>query len=224
VEEYEYSKTDKIFSHGSTVLKQYEKDTSVLKAIRRLAFYRKGDEGLDELIATDLPMLLTGNKQEIADFMQYSRHSASVTSQIKGNYTFKDTFLLGKKCWEELHHQQEKKTQEFVDKLSELAGRNLMVHGFSAVWQCLKEGNVLELIIDKEYPYHIYLNGDGTKVSNLKAVRDKHLQLVLDPHERLIDLALTKGGKIIFVAPGALKEYGGVAVILHYPYSQNDLQ
>jgi hypothetical protein len=216
-EEYEYAKTDKVFSHGSTVLKQYEKDTSALRAIRRLAFYRKADEGLDSVVKSGLPILLTGNKQELSDFMQHSRYSGNVTGQIKGNYTFKDTFLLGKKCWEELNQVNETRTIDMLQQLPELVGNRMMVSGFSSVWRCLKEGNALELIIDKEHPHHVYLDGDGTKVFNERTTREKHVQLVLDPHERLIDLALKKGGKVTFTPPGALRKFGGVSLLLHYP-------
>jgi hypothetical protein len=216
-EEYEYEKAEKITSHGSTVLKQFERDKHALQEIRIKDFYKKIDTSVRNYVAEDMPLLIAGTKNELSSFLEISKNIQYVKGKVVGDLLFKDHYELGRKCWEELQVQIGKHHDYLINELEEDFGRNLLVYGVYNVYSAAIDGKGRLLLVDKEYKNAELIYPDGIAVNNgKKRSKDKDHILMSDAFETVIRLVRDKGGEIVFVEPQKLNEWKGIALQLRY--------
>jgi hypothetical protein len=216
-EEFEYSQTSKIVAHGSTVLKQFEKDTQALHEIRQKEFYRKTDHLLSKYInENDVLMLLAGTN-EMNNFLAVSKNKKLIDGKIIGSFTFKDSSALGKKSWRKLQEIAHLRMVDLIHQLKEDVGRNLAVFGLQQVINAAEEAKGRTLILDRDYHYFEYVTANGLPYHTGTRSKEKEHFLVNEVYERIIRMVRKNGGNVHFTDKGMLDEWEGIALQLRYP-------
>jgi hypothetical protein len=217
IEEYEYAKPSKISSHGSIVLKQYEKEKSTLEAIRRVDFFKHADQLLAKYPELNLPLFVVGEEQEVAEFISNSKHAKNVIGKLFSNLNFDAIHLLGEQAWEEVQRNTKIENESSIKKLWELIGSEMVAIGIIDVWRTTHAGNCLELYVEKDFVKVGYLSKDGQTLKLAYSEQTKNFLRINDMVEKIIQLVLEKNGKVVFVANGMLKDFDGIALKLRYP-------
>lgn len=215
-ETYEYAKPSKIRSHGSTVSKQFEREKGVLEEKRMVDFFKSADLKMDSYIKADQPLLVAGGKQELSAFLELTKHMTQIATTINKNLVFKDVFQLGKSTWAQLEVVTKKVEDLKVRNLSELWGQNMLVFGIDDVWKSAVTGNCSELMIDKTYHASAFISSDRKFLRTHKPTNASNYTIIDTPFEHIISQVLQKRGKVVFVNPGKLNEFNGIALKLRY--------
>jgi hypothetical protein len=216
-EEFEYAQTSKIVSHGSTVMKQFEKDTQALHEIRQKEFYRKIDHLLLNYIDEKEVFMLSAGTNEMSNFLEITKNKKLVDGKILGSFSFKDTITLGKKSWQKLQDIAQLKSVEMIQQLKEDIGRNLAVFGLQQVINAAEEAKGRTLILDREYNYLGYVTANGLPYHAGTRSKEKEHFLVNEVYERIIRLVRKNGGNVLFTDKGMLDQWEGIALQLRYP-------
>ncbi len=218
-ESYEYAKPDIIRMHGSTILKQFEREKTVLQEKQRINFFKLADDKLKPFIENSKPFLVAGGKQELSEFLEATNNLQHITAKISKNNLFKDEFHLGELAWEQLSVYKQKIEQLKIRNLSELWGQNLLAFGIDDVWKAAYSGNCDELMLDKTYHQIAFFTYNGKYMSKDKPQYTSHYTIIDNPFEEIVSLVLQKRGKVIFTGSGKLNEYNGIALKLRYTKS-----
>ena len=216
-EEYEYTKPSKISSHGSIVLKQYEKEKSTIEDIRRIDFFKHADQLLDKYPKLNLPLVVVGEEKEVADFIAISKHPQNIIGELHTNLNFDAIHLLGDRAWEEVQQIKKIENENAIKELRELIGSEMVAIGIVDVWRAANAGNSLELYVEKDFAKVGYLSKDGQIVKLEYSGHNKNFLRVNDIVEKIIHLVLEKNGEIVFVANESLEDFDGIALKLRYP-------
>ncbi len=216
-EEFEYTPSSKITSHGSTVMKQYEKDTKQLHEIRQMEFYRRADNMLSKYIQPEDEVILFSGVNEISNFLKVSKNKKLFDGQISGGFAFKDTISLGIKAWTKLKEMEYLKIEKMITQLKEDVGRNLAVCGLQQVINAAEEGKGRNLFLDKDFNYLGHVTANGLTYHSGTRSKDKEHFIVNEVYERVIRMVSKTGAKIIFVNKGMLDDFEGIAMQLRYP-------
>ena len=216
-EEYEYTKPSKISSHGSIVLKQYEKEKSTIEDIRRIDFFKHADQLMDKYTELNLPLVVVGEEKEVADFSAISKHSKSIIGKLHSNLNFDAIHLLGDKVWEEVQRNRKIENENAVKELWELIGSEMVAIGMMDVWRTTNAGNCLALYVEKDFAKVGYLSRDGQTLKLAYSKQTINFLRENDMVEKIIHLVLEKNGKVVFVANGTLQDFDRIALKLRYP-------
>lgn len=216
-EEFEYTHASKIVSHGSTVMKQYEKDTHQLQEIRQKEFYRKTDDLLTKYINQDEVVMLSAGTNEMSNFKSVSQHKKLIDGELLGSFSFKDNFTLGKKAWDKLQEVAHFKMDQMILQFQELIGRNLAVFGLQQVIHAAEEAKGRNLLIDKDFNFLGHVTANGLAYHPGTRSKDKEHFVVNEVYERILRLVRKSGGNIVFVDKGMLDNWEGIAMQLRYP-------
>jgi hypothetical protein len=215
-ETYEYSHTDKITAHGSTVFKQFEREKSMLDSLRRFDFYKTVDAKLGPVLDLDKPLLLSGAAKELGEYLEVTKHLNKVYGKLIGNFLFDGVWSFGLSCWHEIQFQTIKKNDLLISELYELYGKQLVTFGIEDVWEAAFLGKGRVLFLEKELRKSGFLSLDGRQLKIRRPADKEGFQVVKDVDEKLIELVLSKGGEVIFVEPGKLDNFNSVALSLRY--------
>lgn len=216
-EEYEYTKPSKISSHGSIVLKQYEKEKSTIEDMRRIDFFKHADQLLNKYPELNLPFVVVGEQKEVADFIALSKHAKKVIATLHSNLNFDAIHLLGEQAWEQVQRNRKIENDAKIKNLWELIGSEMVAIGILDVWRTTNAGNCLELYVEKDFAKVGYISKDGQTLKLVYSDQIKNFLRVNDMVEKIIELVMEKNGKVVFVANGTLRDFDGIALKLRYP-------
>lgn len=216
-EEYEYTKPSKISSHGSIVLKQYEKEKSTIEDVRRIDFFKHADQLLDKYPELNLPFVVVGEEKEVADFIALSKRAKNIIGTLHSNLNFDAIHLLGEHVWEEVQRNRKIENEAKIKNLWELIGSEMVAIGILDVWRTTNAGNCLELYVEKDFAKVGYLSRDEQTLKLAYSEQTKNFLRVNDMVEKIIEMVLEKNGKVVFVANGTLRDFDGIALKLRYP-------
>jgi hypothetical protein len=214
-EEYEYSNTCRGNSFGNT-LKAFEKDKSILQEIRLVEFLRNADGLLDKYIDRNLPILITGGKKEIADYINITAHKNQIIAYLNGNYSFNGDVQLAALAWSQVQNYLRKQNEKILTHLHELIGTEMIAIGMKEVWEGAKQGKGLELIVEKDFECPIYIGKNDSNIKIKKPLDDHEYKCVSDSVEKTIQKVISKGGKVVFVENGFLKDFSAIVLRLRY--------
>ncbi|MDE3236111.1 MAG: hypothetical protein KGO81_09170 [Bacteroidota bacterium] len=213
-EEFTYNPPSRSSSLGGQAhVKDFEKDKSILEEIRIKDFFRAINKILGSFITAQAPIIITGPKKELQWYTSVSTHK-QIIGKIEGNYTHSSLQQLALKAWTLVYkHLQDERTS-LINEFKENFGTHRSVSGIQEVWQVVQEGNILKLLIEKDYHCPAFIGADNYHFY-LRPPSTPH-KIVTDAVDELIENALAKNGKIYFVDDDTLKEYGRIALITRY--------
>jgi len=214
VEEYEYSKPSpgRLIGQG---LKSFERDKSSLQEKRMKNFFRNADATLDKYLKNGMRLFVAGVETELVGFDVVSNHTKNIAGKIKGNYDVDAVHPLAEIAWKMIHDEVHSAHQKLISTLGEDLGRNMAAEGIVEVWQCAQEGRGLTVLLEKDYQVRGYLQGENKSRLYLDPPGGKY-EIVHDACNEILDIVKEKGGKIIVVENGLLKQFGQIAMQLRY--------
>lgn len=218
-ETYEYAKPSRGTSYSSGLLKEYEKDKSVMQEIRLIDFLKTADHQLKAYLNHEIPLIVSGGSKEIADFMSITHHKKSIIGKVTGNYHFNGNTLLTSLSWDEIRSYLKKENENLLANLHELTGKEMVSFGLKDVWKAANEGKGLKLIVEKDFEQSGYISNDGYDLKLGKVTGNKKYTFDSDVVERIIRLVMEKRGKVIFVENGELDYFDRIALQLRYSIS-----
>ncbi len=213
-EEYEYAKPS-ITNDSSSGLKSYEKDKSILQETRQIAFIKQVDEAIDKYIKGDVPLLVAGVEEQLANFEHVTHHRDNVIGKISGNYEYDALHPLSELAWAKMKEYIKSSQKEALLKLQEAFGGALATDGIRDVWKAAKEGKGLTLIVEKDYQDTAYVDPLNDARIYLSPPAGDY-EIITDAVDDLIEIVNEKGGNIVIVENGELERNGRVAMLLRY--------
>jgi len=212
---YEYAKPTRGSSFmGSTNLKDFEKDKSVMEEIRMKGFLHDMDSSLKKYLEKDTPLVLLGVEKELYYFKNVTDYKDNIALEIPGNYTHSTEDELSKLVHSELNLRIDNDRLALVKVLEEKDGEGLTVAGIQDVWVAAQEGRGLKLLVEKDFSQMAYVINDTNSLSF--SVPDAPHKPVADAVEAIIKTVLDKGGDIVIMENDWLKQYGRIALFTRY--------
>jgi hypothetical protein len=199
------------------VVKEFEKDKSILQQIRLKDFLRKADQLLLSYLSDNSPLVIAGGAKEISEYFEISLFQKQIIGRLKGNYNYNGNIQLANHSWEVVNNYLNNHNKELISSLHELKGKNLVVSGIVDVWKCANAGMGLNLVIEKDYECQGYIRVDETELSLERPTENDKYFFTDNICERLFAIVKSKGGKITFVSNVDLADYFGIALRLRYP-------
>ncbi|HEX6891101.1 MAG TPA: hypothetical protein VF141_10410 [Chryseolinea sp.] len=213
VEEYEYAMPS--IGSSSGALKDFERDKSILQETRQKSFLKQADDTLKKYMKDDTPLFVAGVGEELANFSHLSHHVKKIAGKIAGNYDVDAVHPLAESAWEQIKKMIKTSQDELLLRLQENFGKQLAVDGMRNVWKAAKEGKGLTLLLEKDYQVTGYC--DPLNDSHLYLTRPPgKYEAIMDAADEVISVVKEKGGNVVIVENGQLKEYEHVAMILRY--------
>ncbi|MEY3236742.1 MAG: hypothetical protein RI883_843 [Bacteroidota bacterium] len=216
-ESYEYSHSTRNSNFGSNVLKQFEKDEGEIQEIRMKTFFDSADGRMEKYEYYGRPILLAGDKHELANFMKLTKNSDNVIGMLEGNFNFEVLEKFAKKVWDEVKQSFQEAHKKVISTLDELVGSEMVAVGINDVWRTADEGKGLELIVEKELIRPAYFSKDKYMMKLENQPNDESYKRINDLVETIIQTVRSKNGKVIFVENGSMEDYDGIALKLRYP-------
>lgn len=214
-EEYSYNPPSQSTSYaGYAHVKGFEKDKSEMEETRFKSFFRHADELLGHYLLNDTPLILLGPGKELAWFNDISAHNKNVISKIAGSYDHSRIKDLADIAWPAMQLYLKTTVEQAVNDFREKIGAHLAVSGIQEVWQAVKEGRGLKLLVEKDYRSPGYVDKDALHLF-LRKPQKPH-KILADAVDDIIETTLEKNGDVLFTDNDFLKEYQRIALITRF--------
>lgn len=215
-ETYEYAKPSRGNSFGSNQLKEFEKDKSILQEIRLVDFLRIIDTSIGKYVNEHTPLVVSGGKKEIEDYLQVTHHKKRIIGKVSGIFNFNGNVQLASHAWLQVQNYLKEQNKLQLSNLREYVGKEMVATGIEDVWKAAYEGKGLQLFVEKDMEHHAFISSDGSVLKLRKPFRKNNYVYVNNAVERTIKLVREKKGKIIFVDNGDLSDFDEIALQLRY--------
>lgn len=214
IEEYEYDHPGRGSSFSSG-LKAFERDKSVVQEVRMREFFRQVDHTLEKYLKNDMLLFVAGVGEDIVSFEDVSSHARKVAGRIAGNYDIDAIHPLADSAWKRIQEDVRTIQHSIIKRLQENIGKQLAVDGIRNVWKAANEGKGRVLLVEKDYQVTGYIEtNDGGHIFLSAPVNP--YEIVLDAADDVIEIVKEKGGEIVVVENGELKDFDRIALLLRY--------
>jgi hypothetical protein len=177
-------------------------------------FFRAVDQEYDKVTKDDpLPLAVVGVDRYHAFFRQVSTKN-DVVAEIKGNYDHLNAHGLGQVVWPDVKAALAERRARVFDQLDAAVGARKFASTVGEAWRYAHEGRGELLLLEEDYHAPAKLSDDGMNI--LVSDNPTDLDVMDDAADVVVEEVLRKGGRVVFVPPGSLKEHGQIALILRY--------
>jgi hypothetical protein len=177
-------------------------------------FFRHVDAEYDKVTKDDpLPMAIVGVDRYLAFFRQVSTKN-DVAVEIKGNYDHLTPHDLGKLVWPHVKEALAERRAKVFDQLDAAIGARKFASTVGEAWRYAHHGRGELLLLEENYHQPAKLSEDGMNI--LVSDNPTDLDVMDDAADVIVEEVLQKGGRVVFVPDGSLKDHGQVALILRY--------
>lgn len=214
VESYEYSKPSRAssFSQG---LKDYELDKSEMQELRQKNFFKEVDDSMSKYLKKDMPLLVAGVEEELTNFEHVSRHVDKVVGIIHGNFDHDAVHPLAETAWKKINEYIKSQQKNLINQLQEGIGTKLTADGLRDVWKMAKQGNALNLVVERDYHVTAYVDpADDSRI--YLGPPAGNYEILSDAVDQLMLMVKEKGGNVVIVENGELANFNHIAMQLRY--------
>lgn len=178
-------------------------------------FFREIDALLTPFLANDpLPLAVIGVDRYLAFFDEVTAHKAAVLATLAGSHDQTSPHELGKLIWPLVKAGLAEQRQNVLEQLEAAVGAKKSASGVGDVWRMANEGRGSLLLLEEDFHYPARLDETGT---HLVSAEDATEPGVMDDAvDKIIDVVLTKQGRVVFMDKGQLGEHQRIALILRY--------
>jgi hypothetical protein len=191
-------------------------DVTEHKQIAVENFLHHIDEELGNLIIEHrLPVLLLGAERILGHFKKISKHTSAIIGQVSGNYEHATPVELQEVIAPSLASLQKQRERELLKRLDEAAGQHRLAKGVYDIWRTATEGKGQLLVVERNYSFPARHGAEPGLIEALTGPYDD-FSYIRDAVDDALEKVLKGGGDVEFVADGALKELGHVALVKYY--------
>jgi len=177
-------------------------------------FFRLVDQEYDKVTRNDpLPLAVAGVDRYLAFFRRASTRN-DVIAEIKGNYDHMKPHELGKVVWPPVKEALEERRARVFDQLEAAVGARRYVSTIGEAWRYAHQGRGELLLLEEGYHQPARLSDDEMNI--VLSDKPEDFDVMDDAADVVVEEVLQKGGRVVFVPDGSLKEHGRVALLLRY--------
>lgn len=177
-------------------------------------FFRAVDQEYDKVTKDDpLPLAIVGVDRYLSFFRQVSTKN-DVVVEIKGSYDHLTAHDLGKLVWPDVKAALAERRATVFDQLNDAVGARKFVSTIGEAWRYAHQGRGATLLLEEGYHQPAKLSDDGMNI--LVSDNPTDVDVMDDAADVIVEEVLQKGGRVVFVPDGSLKEHSSVALILRY--------
>lgn len=203
---FQYSVGNALASH-SPVDSHYFDD-------HKKVFFKKVDDLLGRFISVDKrPLFVLGAERNISLFESVTVHA--IAGRVQGDFSAHKVQDVAKAVWPEVQKYVANQEKQVLADFDEAIGKLNQAFTLETVWQMAHEGRVKDLLVEENYAVPGMVEKDNPQ-RIMRADSSKTPHVVDDLVNLLIAIVQEKGGNVIFLKKGSLKDFGHIAAILRY--------
>ncbi len=189
-------------------------DLSREKKKKLKEFYNNVDKRVLEIIKKDPEKLvLAGVEKNLSLYREVADNKDIILTQLSGNFDNASVHDLGKKAWPKVKEKMQEVRNEALEDLNKAVSNGKYASGLSQVWNFTSQGRTGLLLIEEDYHQPAKLENQNTLTFLHKPQGNGTMD---DAVDEVAELAINKGGRVLFVENGSLKEHEKIAAILRY--------
>ncbi len=176
-------------------------------------FFRKASRALQDLLKKEnQSIVVMGVEKNLGFFREVANLEDSIINYIEGSYVGVSAHDIGKKVWPAVKETMMKKRNESVSELEKAVSSGKYAGYLENVWRFANEGRVSLLLVEESYHQSCRLNQDNT----ITPLDEPEKGMIDDAVDEVAEIVLNKGGKVVFVNDGLLKDFNRIAAVLRY--------
>lgn len=215
-DDYEYQPPARGTSYSvQSHVKDFERDKYSLQKERFENFLHYVDKSLAHQLTTDEVVIICGIRRHTSAFMNRSEHTDKIISVITGNYDVLNKKKLNTAVWSAIESYVAEKTIEAVEEYKDAINSGLADEGIDSVWISASEGRGAILLVEQD----LNLQGFTDKKFHSQFYRTQQQHQCTEVANAANEVARTvlqKGGQVMVVENGILKNQGRIALMRRY--------
>ncbi len=178
-------------------------------------FFRDVDAALAAYMADEpLPLAVVGVDRYLSFFSEVTSHGGQIVATLAGNHDQTSAHDLGRLVWPLVRASLAERRNAILDELGVAVGGQRSVSTLGEAWRFAQEGRGQTLVVEEGY--HEAATIDASGLHLLPAGEEGGPAALDDAVDATVAAVLAKGGRVVFVADGALAQHGRIALILRY--------
>ncbi len=190
-------------------------NVSAIRDERHRQFFRSIDAALTPFLADDpLPLVVVGVDRFLAFFDEISAHTDAVVATLNGSHDKTSAPELVELVWPLVKAGLAEQRQGYLADLDKAVGQQRVVSTPGEVWRLAQEGRGRLLLVEEDFHFAGRVDESGT---TLTPADDPAAPGVLDDAVNdIIEMVLSKGGRVRFMKDGQLAAFQRMALTLRY--------
>ena len=178
-------------------------------------FFRKVEAALKPYMAEDpLPLAVVGVDRFLAFFNEVTNYKDSILTTLQGSHDKTTAHELSKLVWPLVKDGLTEQRQKVFSDLDKAVGERKFASSIGEVWKMANEGRGQLLLVEENFHYPARVDETGMHLT--PADDEKAPDVVDDAVDEIIEMVLSKQGKVVFVEDGQLDKHQRIALILRY--------
>lgn len=189
------------------------KDSKYLDRLTK-EYMQEVDQLLSYRVNQNDPIIILGTPENKSIFESITRLKKNIIGQNKGDFSREN--IPQEKLLEQIKpiisEYITEKENSAIAEFKNAIGSVTHAYGLEWTWRVAQEGRIKTLIVEKHY--QVPGTAEGSTILEYNDPQSENISD--DLVDNLIESVKNKGGNIVFVEPGKLKEYNHIAAILRY--------
>jgi len=191
-------------------------DTKAFEERNLRTYLRFIDEVVENALKqNDYPVVVMGDVKLLGYFRQHTRNTKRIAGYVDGNYEHSSLPDIKKKAETVIEKLIKSEEEKALVQLQGAASKNNFNAGITEVWRAAAEGKGKMLIVEKDYHQRARRGADEFTIIPDES-ENNPLNILSDAVDDAIELALSKGGEVVFVDNDSLKLYNRIALITRF--------
>ncbi len=188
-------------------------DLSKERAKKVKEFFARASRALKEYYNNEQQSLVVmGVEKNLGFFKEVTDLDKHIIAFIEGSYINTSAHDIGKKIWPLVEEKMSDERNKFIDELEKAHNTGNYTANISNVWRFAKEGRVSLLLVEENYHQSCRHNEDNS----ITPIDKPEKGMIDDAVDEAAEIVIDKGGKVVFVDDGLLKDYNRIAAVLRY--------
>jgi len=116
--------------------------------------------------------------------------------------------------WNRVMNYLKEENEKIFRQFAEATGTGSAVYGIENVWESAQEGKGLILLVEKDFSQPAFIGNNKFKLF-LHPLVSEH-KTITDSVNDVIEIVLEKGGKVVFMDNGELRDFSKIGLLLRY--------
>jgi Bacterial archaeo-eukaryotic release factor family 3 len=190
-------------------------NSSAYRGEKSRQFCREAHAAFKEFaIDDDLPLIVAGVDRNLAFFQEVSNHTSAIIGTLRGNYDQNSVHELAPLVWPLVKANRAVQVDGMLSELDAAVSARRYASSITEVWHVAQEGRGSTLIVETDFHFPARLDESGQFLIPADDVTAP--DVIDDAVDDVIEIVMSKGGKVVFVADGVLDKYQHIAMTLRY--------